>query len=337
MWLIMEVLLAMSLVSYILSYVIPLYNAQEQIREDKKIESRFENFKQGMEDIFYLIRDESVSQCGGYINACAGTVPFPSMTNDANGELLVIYSIPLTFPTRASLVGKIDSVMRAGGCENINSSPLTYRCSDYRASVSVSVPTLDPFSPPVYNLYIVKQGKSGKILVGKTIDLTSFFNYLVSETKKEHDNIAYTLREYHLRRRIEEANNVCTAGGGLNSSDDIYIPWVMQAYTPNPNALCNTSAPPNCSCANIDWSTVNQITDHINLAPYNTGYPNDAFGFKVCVYALTDSAGNPVTPPNPQPNYTMRPPYKGKVFSTDQANCSSAPSFNLSEVFVYAN
>ena len=338
MWVLIEVILAVGVISAMLSYILPLYESYKMDKDNAIVEQQFNNFKKSIEEIFTIIRDTAVSSCGGYVGGCAGTVPLPSVANSSSGNSMeVSYSIPATFPSRATLVSRIEAVMLNAGCTKKTDNPLVFDCGNFRANSAVSA-SLNPTNFPVYDVGWIKRVARGDVLVSETIDLnTTLRQTLMSRTQKIYDDVAYALKEYHLRRRIEEADNPCRAGGGLHSADDIYIPWVMQSYTSNVNALCNTSTASVCSCNNINWSGVNQRTSYPRIPPFNGRGMNDAFGFKVCVYALIDSSGNPLSAPNPQAGYTLRPPYRGKVFSTDRADCSTAPSFRLEEVWVYAN
>ncbi len=145
-------------------------------------------------------------------------------------------------------------------------------------------------------------------------------------------NVARAMKAYHLTRAIFEAiKNPCTTDvGGLESSDDIVIPWIWQAMGDSPSTSCSGIAEGNCGCtaftasawqANVMYNTVNSAvlwTAFLNGIGLNTPYRVDGFGNPLVVGLLTYPAGGIVAsaPPAPSPSYAwaaLSPPYGGHV------------------------
>lgn len=317
MGVLIELVLALSILTLLLSPVWYWYNAWETKREILYSKERIKNFQKVFDDAFNLIIDHVRVKClWGFQDAsCLNTLPYPSNITNNGTNLIVEYSIDTNLPDRSELVNSIFARFKTIDCNlSLNSgSTVRFLCPNVNVVSSYTIPLTSLDNPFPLEFRMFRSNGTFKDFV---VDIPSYERRKVlnEELFKE---IANALKEYHLRRRIEEASNPCQPNGGLNSQDDIYIPWIMQAYTSNLNALCNTSTTTSCSCTNITWNTVNQDDDTqmvylLNATlglPFYAGY----LGNKLKVYAIVDSSDNPFTPPNPQPNYPLKPPYFGLI------------------------
>jgi len=335
-----EVVLALSLITLLLSPIWYWYNAWETRREIMYSQERIKNFQKIFDDTFNLIIDYVRVNCldGFQDGSCLNTLPYPSsMTNDGN-NLIVEYSIDVNLPNREKLVNEVTYFFSKADCkQTLNSgSSVRFLCPDINLISSYTIPITSLDKPFPLSFRVIRKNGTYKDF---QVDIHSFERRKVlnEELFREISNL---LKEYHLRRRVEEASNICRPNGGLNSQDDIYIPWVMQAYTSNPNALCNTSTSTSCSCSNIDWSSVDQSDDvqmraMLQRLGWNTYV--DYFGNKIVVYAIVDTLDSPFTPPNPQPNYPLKPPYFGIIKISLNHECVSNREPHCFYKFVYPN
>jgi len=144
--------------------------------------------------------------------------------------------------------------------------------------------------------------------------------------------IARGMKTYHLSRTVFEAiKNPCTAGvGGLESSDDIIIPWIWQAVGTSPSVTCSGISAGSCGCtgftaaiwqSNVAYNTINTVamwTAFLNGIGLNASYRVDGFGNPITVGLLTQPNGTILAsaPNTPAPTYTWvgaSPPYGGHV------------------------
>lgn len=144
--------------------------------------------------------------------------------------------------------------------------------------------------------------------------------------------VARAMKSYHLSRLVTEAiKRPCTAGvGGLESSDDIVIPWIWQAPSSNPSSMCSGISAGSCGCTafsssywpnNIAYNTINTAalwTSLLNGIGLNTSYRVDGYGNAMTAGLLTQPNGNIIAsiPATPAPSYSWAgasPPYGGHV------------------------
>ena len=316
MGILIELVLALSILTLLLSPIWYWYSAWETRREILYSKERIKNFQKVYDDAFNLIIDHVRSKClwGFQDSSCLNTLPYPSSITNSGNNLIVEYSIDENLPDRTELVTELSARFRAVDCNlSLNSgSTVRFSCPNVNLISAYTIPltSLDNPFPLEFRMFRGNGTYKDFLVAIPSYERRKVLN------EELFRRIANALKEYHLRRRIEEASNPCEPNGGLNSQDDIYIPWVMQVYTTNANALCNTSTATSCSCNNVTWDTVNQDNDtamiHLLITSgfyYYTGY----LGNKLKVYAIVDSSDNPFTPPNPQPNYPLKPPYFGLI------------------------
>jgi len=263
MYFLIELILALSIVSILFTGFIEIYK-QSRFDESRILsKNKILNFETAIKESFNLITNHIRDNCNdGYDTAtCQDTTPIPSISNNQD-DITLTYTLNSSLNNRATLSSQIQSLYQKAGCSfNDDGSLITIGCKDINLVSSVvpsSILDLDVIPTFSFRYAFPSKDSSQKIWLDKTVSFADVYRVKFALNENLFNQIAQALKEYHLRRRIEEANNPCINGGGLHSTDDVYIPWIMQGYTANPNALCNTSTDTTCSCTNITWNTVNQ-------------------------------------------------------------------------------
>ena len=342
----LELMLALGLFSLLVSSWLMLEGVFEMRREIYREEQRIEKVKQAFVKTFSYVVDHIIRVCSDGIATaeCSNTYPFPSSMTNSGRNLILTYPVNLLIPNRSLLVSELTSIWEDAECSVQDSAGnLTITCPNFNLSSTYTSPALiDPYANLSFTLESIKLGLDGsEIRKSFTVDFSDEFLYRRRGNERKFAMLSDVLKEYHLRQRVEEANNPCTVGGGLHSFDDVKIPWIMKGYTSTPYQLCNTSTGTACSCTNIDWSTVNQsdrnamrtLLTNLLVGPLLVDY----FGNPVYVYALVDSSDNPISPPNPQPNYTLSPPYTGLIRLSTSFSCVASRQKGCYLKFVYPN
>lgn len=347
MYFLIELILALSIVSILFTGFMEIYK-QSRFEETRVLsKNKILNFETAIKESFNLITNHIRENCNdGYDSStCQNTTPLPSISNNGD-NIILTYTLNSSLANRAALSLQISSLYQKAGCNfNDDGSLITIGCKDINLISSV-VPntTLDLDVIPIFQFKYAFPSKDTNQKIWKELTISFADLYRVKYALNENlfNQIADGLKEYHLRRRVEEANNPCKSGGGLHSTDDVYIAWVMQGYTTNPNALCNTSTDTTCSCANITWDTVNQLyrtSQNILINNISNGGIKlvDFFGNKIDVFAIVDSTDTPINPPNPAPNYTSKPPYTGLIRLNNTFNCTTNKKSYCFKKFIYPN
>jgi prepilin-type N-terminal cleavage/methylation domain-containing protein len=182
--------------------------------------------------------------------------------------------------------------------------------------------------------------------------------YMVRSREKVM-TVLRAMKGYHLQRLAREAtvNSCKTGSGGLQSYDDVIIPWIWQALGSGPTTDCSgvTGAP--CGCSGFSTSVwVNSFGSGSNantLRYGNTGVTaamlntfaasigldpsclTDGFGNSVTIIPLSSPSHSPLSRPDPPiPTYAWatKPPYGGHVGVYDP----SANAWLISERIIYA-
>ena len=340
MGLVLELLMVLSLLSLLLTPVWYLYNAFETKREISYERERIVNLQRAFENSFSGIIDHVRNVCadGFQDTSCRNTLPYPVSVSNSGKDLVLIYSLDTNLPNRDRLRNYVVSLFSQADCRVSGESAnfLNFICRNLNIVSTYAVPATSLDNPFPITVRAFRTNGTEK---DYQISITEY-EARKARNRVLFEEIANAMKEYHLRRRIEEAYNPCQPNGGLHSQDDIYIPWIMQAYTSSPNELCNTSTSTSCSCTNINWSFVDQTLDTYKLAlSANLGITKlvDYFGNKLDVYAIVDTNDNPFTPPNPQENYPLKPPYFGLIQIHINHTCKTNKEDHCYYKFVYPN
>jgi len=156
-------------------------------------------------------------------------------------------------------------------------------------------------------------------------------NEYLNYSKRKIIALSNALKQYHLSRLLHETTvNTCdSTNGGLESYDDVIIPWYFQVTGNAPNQECTGIESGICGCSGFSstvWPTVSTWQDvtgtewttvlaNLNLS---TIYRTDGFGNPLTLW-FTVNSSNALQgiPPRPRPNYdgawSVRPPYRGLV------------------------
>lgn len=165
-------------------------------------------------------------------------------------------------------------------------------------------------------------------------------SYLDSEyyvyTQNKVNTLINAIKAYHLSRLTHEATvNTCDpVNGGLQSHDDVIIPWIWQITGNSAVSECTGIEVGICGCSNMInasiWPTSSQLavidtaTEWANVLlslGLQTGnifqrYRVDGFGNPLKWQIINSSTSTAVVPPRPSPNYSwvIKPPYKGVIY-----------------------
>lgn len=189
-------------------------------------------------------------------------------------------------------------------------------------------------------------------------------------TSAKNREVGDALKQYHLNRLVREVNdNPCdSTAGGLESRDDVIIPWIWQVNAVRFEEKCSGIDTTPCGCSNFDgqrWPTggtlvmytsalVDNALANIGLSPAR--YRTDAVGNAIAIVLLADRFNNPISPsgvpPRPRPNYydclkngtpgncggfllDSLPPYASAIGPVSQATFTSATWLGNTERVVY--
>lgn len=165
-------------------------------------------------------------------------------------------------------------------------------------------------------------------------------------------DFAQALKTFHVTRLNHEAMiNTCDSiNGGLESFDDIIVPWYWQATSSASSTVeCTGIESNNCGCSGFTssvWATsgsgwnaadtATELTTLTNNLGLNVKYRVDGYGNPLQVW-FTVNSGNALqtAPPRPQPNYDaqlalwIRPPYRGLIGVYDSGTAAWVYSDNV--------
>ncbi|HIQ48031.1 MAG TPA: type II secretion system protein, partial [Aquifex aeolicus] len=225
----LELLMGLVIISILLSGMYPLISAFQDRKEIIETVQRIENTKRVLNRVYSLIIDHVRKNCGnGFQDVnCSNTLPLPINFQNSGRNLIVEFSVDTQLPDRETLKISLSSLLESINCylSSEQGNIIRYTCRGMNITTPYPLPSTSLDVPPNLGFKIFMNN-------GREKDFTVYFyayetrKILNEELFKEISNL---LKEYHLRRRVEEASNICRPNGGLNSQDDIYIPWVMQA------------------------------------------------------------------------------------------------------------
>lgn len=341
MWFILEIILALSILSSVLTgifYLIPAFNKSTDIASSQ-IKSI--NLKNALLNV-YLDMTQAENSCGssgsyGYASCPASPLPCNIISTNNGISFSYVLSQSLT-----NIMPSIESAFSQAGCSIsiVNSYTVSVFCPSVTASNidfcsntnyinSYTFVNPDPSVMPSITFYTILQpsNPASPISPPYVVDYTPIYQYLQNISLSKFEQISSAMKNYVLQRRTSEVANSCTWNGsnwtgGMESSYDFYIPWILQAYTTTPNILCSSSPNPQVcsnSCTNITFPN----------PPYSlsTLLQNLGLSFTASGYYYTDGFGNSITI-NPLINATVvdvRPSYS--YMNNCQTSGSSCPPF----------
>jgi len=314
MWFIIEILLALSILSTVLTgiyYLIPAFNRSTEVA---KSQVKSINLKNALLNVYMDIANAE-QNCGGY-SVCPAT-PLPCNISYTNGGISFSYVVSqnLNVATPTSLPRIIQSAFNQAGCSVsvVNSNTISVFCPSITASnmdfcsnsnyESYTFVNPNPPTMPSITFYTILQpnNPASPLSAPYVVDYTPIYQYYQNQSLSKFEQIADAMKNYVLQRRTSEIANSCTWNGsawtgGMESSYDFYVPWILQACSSSPNSLCQS--PPNpsvCSnsCTNISLSQNCSITTLLTNVGLVTSMPRSSSTASSFYYV--DGFGNSIT------------------------------------------
>ncbi|ACG57417.1 hypothetical protein HY04AAS1_0730 [Hydrogenobaculum sp. Y04AAS1] len=312
MWFIIEILLALSILSTVLTgiyYLIPAFNRSTDIA---KSQVKSINLKNALLNVYMDIAGAE-ENCGGY-SVCPAT-PLPCNISYTNGGISFSYVISQNL----NVATPIQSAFNQAGCSTtLNSNTLSIFCPSFTASSidfcsnsnyeSYTFVNPDPPMPSITFYTILQPNNPASPLSAPyVVDYTPIYQYYQNQSLSKFEQIASGMKNYVLERRTSEIANSCTWNGsdksatgywtgGMESSYDFYIPWILQACSSSPNLLCQTQANQSVcsnSCTNISLSQNCSITTLLTNVGLVTSLPRSSSTASSFYYV--DGFGNSIT------------------------------------------
>lgn len=308
MWFIIEILLALSILSTVLTgiyYLIPAFNRSTDIA---KSQIKSINLKNALLNVYMDIANAE-QNCGGY-SVCPAT-PLPCNISYTNGGLSFSYVVSPSL----NVTTPIQSAFNQAGCSVsvVNSNTISVFCPSITASnmdfcynsnyESYTFVNPNPPTMPSITFYTILQpnNPASPLSAPYVVDYTPIYQYYQNQSLSKFEQIASAMKNYVLERRTSEIANSCTWNGsawtgGMESSYDFYVPWILQACSSSPNSLCQS--PPNpsvCSnsCTNISLSQNCSITTLLTNVGLVTSMPR--YSSTASSFYYVDGFGNSIT------------------------------------------
>jgi len=321
MWFIIEILLALSILSTVLTgiyYLIPAFNRSTDIA---KSQIKSINLKNALLNVYMDIANAE-QNCGGY-SVCPAT-PLPCNISYTNGGISFSYVVSpsLNVATPTSLPRDIQSAFNQAGCStalnsntiisvfcpSITASNMDF-CSNTANYESYTFVNPSPSPIPSITFYTILQpnNPASPLSAPYVVDYTPIYQYYQNQSLSKFEQIASAMKNYVLQRRTSEIANSCTWNGsawtgGMESSYDFYVPWILQACSNSPNLLCQTQANQSVcsnSCTNISLSQNCSITTLLTNVGLVTSMPRSTSMPRISSTASSfyyvDGFGNSIT------------------------------------------
>jgi len=338
MWFILEILLALSILSSVLTgiyYLIPAFNRSTDIA---KSQIKTINLKNALLNVYMDIAQAEQS-CGGY-TTCPATV-LPCNISYTNGGISFSYVVSQNL----NVSQPIESAFSQAGCSAsvINSTTISIFCPSITASnidfcsnanyESYTFVNPSPSPTPSITFYAILEpnNPASPLSAPYVVDYTPIYQYYQNQSMSKFEQIASAMKNYVLERRTSEIANSCTWNGsewtgGMESSYDFYIPWILQACSNAPNVLCqsvpNQSVCSN-SCTNITLTqtcSISTLLTNVGLISSTASYYYvDGFGNSVTIIPYANLQGN-LSDTHPSFSYmnecqsgTNCPPFAGVI------------------------
>jgi len=314
MWFILEILLALSILSTVLSgiyYLIPSFNRSTDIA---KSQVNSINLKNALLNVYMDVAGAE-QNCGGY-SVCPAT-PLPCNISYTNGGISFSYVISQSLISQnLNVATYIQSAFNQAGCSTaLNSNTIiSVFCpsitasnmdfcsnSNYESSYTFVNPSPSPMPSITFYTILQASNPASPLSAPYVVDYTPIYQYYQNQSLSKFEQIASAMKNYVLQRRTSEIANSCTWNGsawagGMESSYDFYVPWILQACSNYPNLLCQS--PPNqsvCSnsCTNISLSQNCSITTLLTNVGLVTSMPQSSSTASSFYYV--DGFGNSIT------------------------------------------
>ena len=358
MWFIIEIILALSILSTVLTgiyYLIPAFNRSTDIA---KSQVKSINLKNALLNVYIDIANAE-QNCGGY-SICPAT-PLPCNISYTNGGISFSYIVSqnLNVATPTSLPRIIQSAFSQAECSVsvINSNTISVFCPSITASnmdfcsntanyESYTFVNPNPPTMPSITFYTILQpnNPASPLSAPYVVDYTPIYQYYQNQSLSKFEQIASAMKNYVLERRTSEIANSCTWNGsawvgGMESSYDFYVPWILQACSSSPNLLCQTQANQSIcsnSCTNISLSqncSITTLLTNVGLVSSTASsfYYVDGFGNSITIIPYANLQGT-LADIHPSFSYmtlcqsgTNCPPFAGVIeLSNISATCVQA-------------
>ncbi|MBE0427619.1 MAG: prepilin-type N-terminal cleavage/methylation domain-containing protein [Nitrospirae bacterium] len=305
----------------LLNRMVHFKGTSDTLAQIKQIETALETTYR--ENIRYIEQN-----CLGWTDASCNTLTILPQRHSTDSTILLLHTYSETATSSWSKAGCTlsgTSPSYAVTCKDGYGEYFAYSTSNEHAANSFY---RNGYDRTPYTITITSAGNS---------DITDTWSsgYLDGEyavySQKKILTVAGALKSYHLSRLTHEAivNTCDSVNGGLDSYDDVIIPWYFQATGNAPAQECTGIESGICGCSvfadsdkwptSPEWADVNSTSEFSVLFAsigLNTAYRADGYGNPIVIWFTVDSDGAlQDIPPRPQPNYNwaIKPPYRGIV------------------------
>ncbi len=338
MWFIIEILLSLSILSSVLAgiyYLIPAFSRSTDVA---KSQTKAINLKNALLNVYMDIAQ--AEQTCGYAS-CPAT-PLPCNISYTNGGISFSYVVSPSL----NITSQIQGAFAQAGCSvSLISSTISIFCpsiktsnidfcsnTNYESYTFVN-PNPNPIPSISFQVILQPDNPASPLSAPYIADYTPIYQYYQNQSISKFEQITSAMENYVLQRRTSEIANSCTWNGsdwvgGMESSYDFYIPWILQACTSTPNLLCSVSANAQVcsnSCTNITLApssqcNVNTLLSNLGLMSSTTsGYTADGFGNSITIIPFIN--GNSLPSQNPsyiymqtcQSSGSFCPPFAGAI------------------------
>jgi hypothetical protein len=216
--------------------------------------------------------------------------------------------------------------------------------SNYESSYTFVNPSPSPIPSITFYTILQASNPASPLSAPYVVDYTPIYQYYQNQSLSKFEQIASAMKNYVLQRRTSEIANSCTWNGsdwtgGMESSYDFYVPWILQACSSSPNLLCQTQANQSVcsnSCTNISLyqnCSITTLLTNVGLvsSTVSSFYYVDGFGNSITIVPYTNLQGT-LSDTHPSSSYmtqcqsgTNCPPFAGVItLSNTNAACVQA-------------
>jgi prepilin-type N-terminal cleavage/methylation domain-containing protein len=341
----LEVIVTVAIIGVMVAGVMQMMSATVRFSGTVKTIEMFKKLRAALETTYKEQISHVETHCYGWTDpACHALTILPRRHHIDNTVLLL-----------NTFSDTVVQSWRAAGCTVTGSVPhYSVQCTDGRGELFIITTANEHIASTFYNNAYARTPYSITFVSGANQDIrdtwssgnldAKFFN----RTREKHLAVASAMRAYHISRLVHEAIvNMCGPAGGLESYDDVIIPWYWHIHSANPFSACAVIEVGRCGCFELAWqwqtswdsAATNTSTEFALILPrlgLNNSHRVDGFGNPIQIWFTVDSQNVlQAPPPRPQPRYSgiwgVSPPYRGIVGVWDQ----NIASWRYSEHIIY--
>lgn len=341
-----EIVVAMALAALLMTGVLKFVNAAAHYMSTANTMTQIKRIETALDTTYRENISYIEQNCYGWTDAACNTLtllPAPHPTD--NTKLLLN-----TFSSNAIGAWQVAGCTMTGtapsftmSCNDGYGLPFTYAITNAHAANGAYA---NGYNRTPYSLTITSTAPTA-------LTDTWSSGYLDGEyaaySQRKILTVTGALKTYHLSRLTNETvvNTCNSVTGGLESFDDVIVPWYFQVTGTSPTTSCSGVESGSCGCSGFTtalwpasgsgWNQINTATKFITVygnLGLSSVYRVDGFGNAIELWLTVNSAGTlQAEPPRPRPSYSgvwaIGPPYHGQV------GARSAGAWLYSQPIVY--